>query len=49
MSAVHSAIITVARFLLKQTDYPDQKKNEIQYNIYKTIEKAWDGIGEWKC
>ena len=47
MLAIHSAITMIARNHLKSSDYIEFYANEILFNIYKTIEQAWDGIGEW--
>ena len=48
MLAIHSAITMIARNLLRSSDYIEFYANQVLFNIYKTIEQAWDGIGEWK-
>ncbi len=49
MSAVYSAINMAAGLVLDENNYSYKLKNEIQYTMCKKLEKAWDGIGEWKC
>ena len=46
MTNNHGALMTVVRHYLKQNR--SANSNTIQGHIYCAIERAWDGIGEWK-
>ena len=48
MSQNHSALMKVVRHFLKKEKLGDDA-NTIQLNIYKVVEQAWHGIGEWLC
>jgi len=49
MTQNHAALIKVVQHFLKQDKLNDIDAMTIQYNIYKGVERAWHGIGEWLC
>ena len=48
MQMNHSALIKVVMHLLKKEKLGDDA-NTIHLNIYKIVEQAWHGIGQWLC
>ena len=44
----HDALMKVVRHFLQKQDLGEDA-NTIQLNIYKIVEQAWHGIGQWLC
>ena len=49
MTQNHIALIKIVRHFLQQDKLSDKDMMTVQYNIYKGVERAWHGIGEWLC
>ena len=48
MSKNHTALVMVVRHFLKKEKLTDIDNMIILQSIYKGVERAWDGIGDWK-
>ena len=49
MTNNHAALMKVVRYFLKQDELSEQDTMTIMNVIYKNVESAWHGIGQWLC